>query len=196
MSKKFKKFLQHALQAAAHGAKRAWRAATMMWVYRRGLRRDGGSLFINSFWRLLQSCCRRALPLLILLVLFLVALVLVGVDQGTGVTAGYSIIAVQAMLCLASPSKFLYRTSEAKAAIGCGTSKLYGLINSGVLEARKFGHRTYITGASLEAFVASLPRVVTPTMAKADHEKWSGHHKPRAKPQEAKPQEEGEPDLA
>jgi hypothetical protein len=113
---------------------------------------------------------------------------LVGVHHGTDVTAGdYSFIAVQAMLGLSSPSKFLYRTSEAKAAIGCGTWKLYSLINSGVLDARKFGHRTYITRASLESFVASLPRVVTPTMAKAEHDRWSGHREPRPRPQEDKP---------
>jgi hypothetical protein len=184
MSKKFKKSLHHALKSAARAAKRAARAATM-WVYRQGLRCDGGSLFINSFWRLLQSChWRRPLPLLILLGLFMVPVVLVGVHQGTGITAGdYSTIAA-AMLGLSRISKFLYRTSEAKAAIGCGTSKLYSLINSGVLEARRFGHRTYITGASLEAFVASLPRVVTPTMAKAEHDRWSGRANPRTGQQE------------
>ena len=81
-------------------------------------------------------------------------------------------------------SKFLYRTSEAKAALGCGTTRLYELINNGTLEARRLGHRTYITAASLEALVASLPPVVTPTMARAEHEKWSGHRRPPPKPQE------------
>jgi hypothetical protein len=81
-------------------------------------------------------------------------------------------------------SKFLYRTSEAKAALGCGTTRLYELINKGLLEARKLGHRTYITAESLEAFIASLPPVVTPTMARSEHEKWSGHPRPRPKPQE------------
>jgi excisionase family DNA binding protein len=81
-------------------------------------------------------------------------------------------------------SKFLYRTSEAKTALGCGTTTLYELINKGLLEARRLGHRTYITASSLEAFIASLPRVVTPTMARSEHEKWSGHRRPRPKPQE------------
>jgi hypothetical protein len=67
--------------------------------------------------------------------------------------------------------KFLYKTSEAKAAIGCGTTKLYELINSGNLEARRLGHRTYITAESLEAFVASLKPVATPTMAKAERDR-------------------------
>jgi hypothetical protein len=84
-------------------------------------------------------------------------------------------------------TKFLYRTSEARAALGCGTTRLYDLINKGLLEARRLGHRTYITAESLEAFVASLKPVVTPTMAKAEHEKWSGHRRPRAKPQEDEP---------
>jgi excisionase family DNA binding protein len=45
--------------------------------------------------------------------------------------------------------KHLYRTSEAKAALGVGTTKLYELINNGMLDARRFGRRTYITGASI-----------------------------------------------
>ena len=84
-------------------------------------------------------------------------------------------------------AKFLYRTSEAKAAIGCGTTTLYNLINRGLLEARRLGRRTYVTADSLEAFIASLERVVTPTMAKARHDAWSGHRRPRAKPQEDEP---------
>jgi hypothetical protein len=83
--------------------------------------------------------------------------------------------------------KFLYRTSEAKAAIGCGTTRLYELINNGTLEARRLGRRTYIIAESLEAFVASLAPVVTPTMAKEEHEKWSRPRRPRAKPQEGGP---------
>jgi Helix-turn-helix domain len=123
---------------------------------------------------------------LVLLVLVLVAVLLVS-HQGTAVTARDSVAAaVQAMLSL-SGGKFLYRTSEAKAALGCGTTKLYDLINSGVLETRRFGKRTYITAASLEAFVASLPPVVTPTMAKAEHDRWSRHRRPRPKTQEDEP---------
>ena len=81
--------------------------------------------------------------------------------------------------------KLLYKTSEAKAAIGCGNTKLYHLVNEGLLEARRLGRKTYITAESLEALVASLPRVVTPTMAKAEHDRWSGH--PRPKPQDDEP---------
>jgi hypothetical protein len=124
---------------------------------------------------------------LVLLVLVLVALLLGG-HHGTAVTAGdYVAAAVQAMLSLSGSGKFLYRTSEAKAALGCGTTKLYELINSGVLDTRRFGKRTYITAASLEAFVASLPPVVTPTLAKAEHARWSGRDRPRARPQEDEP---------
>jgi excisionase family DNA binding protein len=61
--------------------------------------------------------------------------------------------------------KHLYRTSEAKAALGVGTTKLYELINNGMLDARRFGRRTYITGASIEALVGALKPVITPTMA-------------------------------
>jgi excisionase family DNA binding protein len=60
--------------------------------------------------------------------------------------------------------KLLYRTSEAKAALGVGTTKLYELINNGMLDARRFGRRTYITAESLEAFVEALKRAITPTI--------------------------------
>jgi hypothetical protein len=84
-------------------------------------------------------------------------------------------------------AKFLYRTSEAKAAIGCGTTTLYSLINRGILDARRLGKRTYITAESIEAFVASLKPVITPTKAKADHAKWLAHRKPRPKAREDEP---------
>jgi excisionase family DNA binding protein len=64
--------------------------------------------------------------------------------------------------------KFLYRTSEAKAALGVGNTTFYRLINNGTLDARRFGKRTYITAESLEALVASLKPVMTPTMTKAE----------------------------
>jgi hypothetical protein len=66
--------------------------------------------------------------------------------------------------------KFLYRASETRAALGCGVTKFYQLINDGALDARRFGKRTYITATSLEEFVESLERVVTPE--KAGPGKW------------------------
>jgi len=90
-------------------------------------------------------------------------------------------------------SKFLYRTSEAKAALGVGNTRLYELINNGTLDARRLGHRTYITADSLEAFAASLKPVMTPTMAKAgpgvspDTQPLPRHRRSRAKPQEDEP---------
>jgi hypothetical protein len=71
------------------------------------------------------------------------------------------------------PPKLLYKTSEAMVAIGCGVTKFYELVNAGVLDVRRFGRRTLVTAESLEAFVASLPRAMTPTMAKA--ERAAGH---------------------
>jgi hypothetical protein len=81
-------------------------------------------------------------------------------------------------------TKLLYPRRKAEAALGCGHTMLYDLINKGLLEARRFGHRTYITAESLEAFVASLPPVVTPTMAKSKHDRWSGRSNPRPGPEE------------
>jgi hypothetical protein len=98
---------------------------------------------------------------------------------GPAVTPGASVTA--------TVNKLLYRTSEARTALGCGTTRLYELINNGTLEARRLGHRTYITAESLEAFVSSLPPVVTPTMAKTEHDRWSGHRRPRPKPREDEP---------
>jgi len=46
---------------------------------------------------------------------------------------------------------------DACAAVGIGRSTLYGLINSGQLEARALGGRTVIPAESLERLVASLP---------------------------------------
>jgi excisionase family DNA binding protein len=42
---------------------------------------------------------------------------------------------------------------------GCGRTKIYGLIASGALDARKLGRRTLITDESLRRFLASLPRM-------------------------------------
>jgi hypothetical protein len=86
--------------------------------------------------------------------------------------------------------KLLYTTAETQAVGGFRTTRLYQLINEGVLKAVRLGHRTYITADSLEAFVVALPPVITPTMAKAAHEKWSGHRKPEVKTHE------NDPDMA
>jgi hypothetical protein len=42
--------------------------------------------------------------------------------------------------------------------VGLGATKLYELIGAGVLDARKAGARTLITGDSLRRYVASLPK--------------------------------------
>ena len=51
-----------------------------------------------------------------------------------------------------------YRIDDAKRATGHGTTKLYELIGAGVLDARKAGGRTLITGESLRRYVANLPK--------------------------------------
>ena len=52
----------------------------------------------------------------------------------------------------------VYRIEDAKRMIGSGTTKVYELIAAGVLDARKAGSRTLITGASLRRYVADLPK--------------------------------------
>ncbi len=51
-----------------------------------------------------------------------------------------------------------YRIPDAGRLTGLGATKLYELIGRGVLDARKAGSRTLITGESLRAYVASLPK--------------------------------------
>jgi excisionase family DNA binding protein len=46
---------------------------------------------------------------------------------------------------------------DACAAIGCGRTKLYELINDGELDARALGGRTVIPAASLHKLIANLP---------------------------------------
>lgn len=48
--------------------------------------------------------------------------------------------------------------SEAKVAIGCGTTFLYELIASGRLDARKLGRHTRISARSIAEYQASLPK--------------------------------------
>ncbi len=44
---------------------------------------------------------------------------------------------------------------------GIGRTTVYGLIAAGKLEAVKLGSRTLITAASIDALLASLPRIAT-----------------------------------
>jgi excisionase family DNA binding protein len=85
--------------------------------------------------------------------------------------------------------RLLYTLREAAAAIGCGHTKLYNTINSGVLDVRRFGKRTLITAESLEAFVEKLPRAVTPTITKG-HER-GGETARRAPPPKSRKQKPG-----
>lgn len=52
----------------------------------------------------------------------------------------------------------LYRIEDTKRTTGHGTTKIYELIGAGVLDARKAGGRTLITGESLRRYVANLPK--------------------------------------
>jgi hypothetical protein len=51
-----------------------------------------------------------------------------------------------------------YRIDDARRTLGLGTTRVYELIGAGVLDARKSGGRTLITGESLRAYLASLPK--------------------------------------
>src|SRR6516165_4779907 len=70
--------------------------------------------------------------------------------------------AVDSTLAPLSPSPRVIRLAlplrEACIAIGCKKTRLYELIAAGRLDARKAGSRTLITAASLQKYVAGLPK--------------------------------------
>jgi hypothetical protein len=51
-----------------------------------------------------------------------------------------------------------YTLQDAERIAGLGRTKLYELIGSNVLDARKAGSRTLITGESLRSYIAKLPK--------------------------------------
>ena len=53
--------------------------------------------------------------------------------------------------------QFSFSIEEASTAIGVGRTKIYELIGSDALKARKLGKRTIILKEDLEAFLTSLP---------------------------------------
>ena len=57
-------------------------------------------------------------------------------------------------------ARALYPIKEAEVILSTSHAQIYRLINSGRLDARKIGSRSFITAVSLDAFLASLPKVV------------------------------------
>lgn len=53
-------------------------------------------------------------------------------------------------------SQLVFSIEEARAATGLGRTKIYQLINSGELQARKIGKRTLILKDDLETFLSGL----------------------------------------
>ena len=53
----------------------------------------------------------------------------------------------------------LYPIKEAEVILSTSHAQIYRLINAGRLDARKIGSRSFITAASMESFLASLPKV-------------------------------------
>jgi excisionase family DNA binding protein len=53
----------------------------------------------------------------------------------------------------------LYSPRETENILGVSHATLYRLINAGRLDARKVGGKTVITATSIEAFLASLPKI-------------------------------------
>jgi excisionase family DNA binding protein len=66
-------------------------------------------------------------------------------------------------------TKSLYSVEEFSAAFGIGKTKIYALLKSGELSARKIGRRTVIPTAAAEAWAASLPGYRPTVGAAAEH---------------------------
>jgi excisionase family DNA binding protein len=58
-------------------------------------------------------------------------------------------------------SRAAYTIPETLAATGFGRDKLYKLINTGQLPARKLGRRTLVLASDLEEFLKGLPTIAT-----------------------------------
>jgi hypothetical protein len=56
-------------------------------------------------------------------------------------------------------ARALYPIKEAEVILSTSHAQIYRLIGSGRLDARKIGSRSYITAASIDQFLASLPKV-------------------------------------
>ena len=52
-----------------------------------------------------------------------------------------------------------YPVKETEVILSISHAQVYRLINSGKLDGRKIGSRTFITASSIESFLASLPKV-------------------------------------
>ena len=56
-------------------------------------------------------------------------------------------------------ARALYPIKEAEVILSTSHAQIYRLIAAGRLDARKIGSRSYITAASLEQFLAALPKI-------------------------------------
>jgi hypothetical protein len=55
-------------------------------------------------------------------------------------------------------SRALYPIKEAEVILSTSHAQIYRLIGAGHLDCRKIGSRSFITAASIEAFLTSLPK--------------------------------------
>jgi len=56
-------------------------------------------------------------------------------------------------------ARALYSPKETEVLLSISHAQLYRLLGAGKLDGRKIGSRTFITAASIEAFLSSLPKV-------------------------------------
>jgi hypothetical protein len=60
---------------------------------------------------------------------------------------------------IAGIARALYPIKETEVILGISHAQIYRLLSAGRLDGRKTGSRSFITGASIEAFLASLPKI-------------------------------------
>jgi predicted DNA-binding transcriptional regulator AlpA len=66
---------------------------------------------------------------------------------------------ITASLTASAIPRALYPIKEAEVILSTSHAQIYRLISAGRLDARKIGSRSFITAESIEAFLASLPKI-------------------------------------
>jgi len=68
-------------------------------------------------------------------------------------------VGIPVLTARVAQNRALYSPRETETLLSVSHAQLYRLIGAGRLDARKIGSRTLITAESIEAFLASLPKI-------------------------------------
>jgi hypothetical protein len=86
----------------------------------------------------------------------------------------------------AKPKRLVLSVREAKEVLGCGTTKLYAMAKSKLLDMRHMGGKTVVTAASISALIDKLPVVEHGTYDRFTPKSAKPKAKPAAKKKSAK----------